>query len=330
MSDNNDYEFASAENIAKCTLVLADKYDTVKLNELLECIEHRKDCNAMERVIMDTLLAHDHVTLYRRTFVDSYLFEWCKENIAHVVRHCPETLNLWANQASERAGDAVRFMAGEMERMTEGERLFLLQGQVFTQKFMGYPEAWGPRILHELLCKDARHWPELSPAWVATPELRNAAKALGWTEHDLPAMVYRNIGRYKSEDWISSVQYPYTLMACEGYRCAQNARENTPVQHIAIKCIASTSAMDFAMAKYIIGHIPNKGNMSLKRHRATKALDKETELRVEGLVQAYVALDTLQSLASDLARGVKPQMNVEDACMLPDLTESFATLEYHS
>ena len=333
MTSHEEYHHASADEIAAHVLAFALKSRASEFQELLLGIYDRKDYLAIEMVVTDTLLKNDFVAMYRNSFEDGYLSNWCKDNVGYVVRNCHDTLMVWMEQVtSERPGKVVGIVARELSAMPESERLRLLRGE-FNEPFVGYREMNSPnglvmgpqKRLHQHLLTGRRHWRELSPSWVSTPELRQAASALGWKPDYLPAMVYRNIWEAGSEGWIGQTSYPYTLMACEMFRQAQNFGQHAPKHLEIITCSPTTTAVDIALAKKIIALAPHTDNMALRRPQSIKALDVGTEQRIDGFVRAHVAMDTLGDLSLALAHGMAPRLEAEEAVALPDLTETLAS-----
>ena len=323
---DNDYQLATLEEIEDHVLILMLRRKSAGLQKLLVGVGEREDYLAIEDLITRTLLTNDFVEMYRSSFEESYLSKWCSTNVEYVIQHCPDTLAFWATSTVNRPGKVVGQVARALSNMSTGECLRLLRGQ-FEQPFDGYHNIFGQKILYEQLSKSVRNWYDLSPYWVCTPELRTAASELGWTPQYLPKMVHRNIWEAGSKKWLASVSYPYTLTACEIFRCAQAFGVAAPVHKEVITCFPAASAIDISLAKRILSAASHDSGLSLRRPRAIKALDADTEQRIDGFVQAHVAMDTLDTLAQELAHGVEVRLEAEAAVELPDLLgmESAAT-----
>ena len=320
----DDYLHATPEELGKHALVLARQSDTVGFQALLVGIEGHKQYMDVETAITGTLLAHDCVEMYRESFELGYMAQWCRDNIAHVVRHCPNTVQVWALGGPERPNKVIELVARELGRMPADERLRVLRGD-FSMPFVGYPRTWSQELLYTHIGAKTHYWRELSPAWLSTPELKQAARERGWSEKHLPAMVYRNMWEIGHAAWIASVPFAYTLMACEMYRHAQQFGAHAPTPPETITCEAGTQAVDIALAKRIMASSPHPCKLSLRRPPSVKALDADTERQIDGFVQAHVMMDTLGSLALDLARGVPLRLQAEEAVELPDLMDDVST-----
>lgn len=314
----DDYPFASPEDIGACALALAQSEDEAGFQSLLAGIQgHRNYMNA-ERAITDTLLAHDCVAMYRKSFEDGYLSNWCKSHTAHVLRHCPGVLDAWISGIAERPGKVVGLLARQLVYMPVNERLRLLRGEYETP-FVGYPtDAFAQKRLHGQLSAHPHYWRELSPSWVETPDLKDAARTLGWSETQLPAMVYRNMREGNAGVWEKTLPYVYTLMACETYRYDQNFGASAPTSPERINCVKGASALDIAMAKSIFAQCPNSKKVAVHRPRSVKPLAAGELLTVEGMIQAHVMMDTLGAFALKLAHGEHPKLQAEEAFGLPD------------
>lgn len=315
----DDYLHATPQELGEHALALARNSDEAGFQSLLLGIEGHKHYMEVETAITNTLLANDCVDMYQKSFEPGYMAQWCRDNIAHVVRHCPNTVRIWATGGQDRPNKVIGLVAKELETMPTQERLRVLRGD-FTMPFVGYPGTWSQELLHTHVNVKTHYWRELSPAWVSTPELRQAAQARGWSEKHLPAMVYRNMWETGHDAWIASVPFAYTLMACEIYRYAQQFGSSSPKPPETITC-AGTSALDIALAKRIIANSPHPCRLSLRRPPSVKALDTDTERQIDGFVQAHVVMDTLGSLALDLAQGVPLRLQAEEAVELPDLLD---------
>ena len=314
---NDEYKLATPKEIEDHVLTLMLGRNTAGLKKLVLSIGGRKDYQAIDGLIINTLLMNDFVEMYCSSFEASYLSKWCSSNVNHVIQHCPVTLGFWLTSAVNRPGKVVGKIARALSNMPTGECLRLLCGQ-FEQPFGGYDNMFGQRVLCEQLTKNVRNWYELSPYWVSTPELRIAASDLGWTPQYLPNMVHHNIWDAGAEKWLPSVNYPYTLMACEIFRSSKAFGAVAQVHKETITCFPKASAIDIALAKRILSAASHDSGLTLRRPSAIKALDAETEQRVDGFVQAHVAMDTLDTLAQELAHGAEISLYMETPVELPN------------
>lgn len=314
----NEYHSATVEELEYHILTLMQRRNNAGVKTFLVGVAERKDYLVIESLLSKTLLMNDFVEMHRQSFEERCLSEWCSTNVNHVIQHCPDTLAFWATAPTNRPGAVVEQVARALSKMSTIECLRLLRGQ-FQEPFDGYLNMFGQKMLYEQLNKNAWNWGALSPYWIRTPELRTAASQLGWTPQYLPKMVQRNIWSAGSKSWLASVSYPYTLMACEIVRHAQTLSAAEPGHKEIITCFSAASAIDIAMAKRILSAAAPDSGVALRRPRAVQALDEETERRIDGFVQAHVLMNTLDTLAQELAHGAEVRLEMDAAVELPDM-----------
>ena len=313
----NEYHSSTLEELECHLLTVMRSRSSAGVQKLLVGVAEREDYLVIEALISKTLLMNDFVEMYRQSFDERYLSEWCSDNVNYVIQHCPDTLAFWATAATTRR-TVVAKIARALSNMPTIDCLRVLRGQ-FQEPFSGYANMFGQQMLHEQLKKNAWNWAALSPYWIRTPELRTAASELGWKPQYLPKMVQRHIWNTDSNTWLASVSYPYTLMACEIFSYVQTFGIAAPIHKETITCFSTASAIDIALAKRILLAAAHDSGLTLRRPRMVKALDEDTERRIDGFVQAHVLMNTLDTLAQELAHGAEVRLEMEAAVELPNM-----------
>ena len=311
-----DYASATEGDICTRAIAFAKKYDRLNLELLLSGIREREDVLQIRQSMCTTFWEHDLVETCTEYFDRGYLSNWCWDNMSYMLKNSPKTLGYWTTASTTSLGSKVALVARALSEMPISDCLRVLRGEV-DEPFSGYCSSKAQSMLHLALIKSAASWCDVSLHWVSTSELREAAVAMGWGTKYLPAMVHRNILVAGSEKWLSSVDYPYTLMACEMHRYVQQFGFMAPVSQEIIVCASTAPAVDIAMAQQIIA--PHNKNIELRLPNSVTPLSAAMETRIAGFIQAHVVMDTLDDLALELSNGGSPRLHVEEALSLPDL-----------
>lgn len=320
--EHSDYARMPLDELAALALATARARDAQQFQAILEGIGGCTNYMDAERAITDTLLANDELFIYKNSFELGYLAQWCKDNTEHVVRHCPEVLQCWAEPTTGVRTSTVHGRIAEvLETMPQAARLALLQGRS-REDHGGFEDTTAHRMLHKYLAQGRYHWRVISPQWigVAGSPLRQAAIELGWEAHYLPKMVHRNAFGPTAGEWLGRIPYAYTMLACEEHVHEQAWGEYAQRGAELLAAQAVADPVDVAMAQAIFKRAayPQRG-ISLRRHRATPALDKNALKSVDNFVEAHVIMGTLSDLAQSLAQGVTPQLVRPETLPLPDL-----------
>lgn len=318
MSSKN-YDVLSNDEILVEVLDLAKMGDADSFKKIIvDLVIKRPDFGVLEVSIMDTLLEKDCLKVYQNTFEDRYFIQWCKQNVSHVVRHCPKTFAYWSSgKVGGGLGACLAVVSRELSTMPFNERLRVLEGD-FSNAFAGYPNSHAHQFMHLQLERDAGAWRHLSPSWLATAELQDAATSLGWRDTYVPAMVQRNIWEHGAEHWLPNIKYPYSLMACEVHRYVTEFGELASTFPDIIACSVTGSAVDIALAKYILSLVPQGRDIYFHLPSTFEPIGKDMATRIEGFVQAHIAMTTLEDMALKLVRGASDLFQDAEMFSLPD------------
>lgn len=319
---STDFVAMPLQRLASIALATARARDSSRFQAMVEGIANRDDYMKAETTITDTLLANDELVMYKSCFELGYLADWCKDHTGHVVRHCPQVLQCWAEPSTGvRTSTVHGSIADVLVSMPESSRLALLRGKS-AEDGGGFEDTTAHRMLHRYLEHGSYHWRVISPHWIGAPgsPLRQAAIDLGWEARYLPTMIRRNAFGATAGEWLGRIPYAYSMLACEEYIHAETWAHHTPQESDIVVGAASADPVDIAMAQAIYKHNAQpKYGIALRRHRATAALDVATLQAVNHFVEAHVIMGTLADLAQSLAQGMIPQLERPDMLPLPDL-----------
>ena len=319
---STDFVAMPLQRLAVIALATARARDVPRFQALLEGISDRDDYMKAETTITDTLLANDELAMYKGCFELGYLADWCKNHTGHVVRHCPQVLQCWADPSTGvRTSTVHARIADVLECMPESAKAALLQGKS-ADDGGGFEDTTAHQMLHRYLEHARYHWRVVSPHWIGAPgsPLRQAAIDLGWQARYLPPMIRRNVFGATAGEWLGRIPYAYSMLACEEYTHAETWAHHTPQESDIVVGAASSDPVDIAMAQAIFKrHEQPKHGIVLRRHRATPVLDTTTLKKIDHFVEAHAIMGTLTDLAQSLAHGVVPHFGVHETLALPDL-----------